>query len=87
MNLSRCHRLALGASAGLAPHVGRVQTPRRGRTATLLPAGRWSSPAGRALSTLYLRTGKRQQPQEQLETERAMCREMDLRFWLEDRNT
>ena len=35
------------------------------------------------LGTLYRRTGKREQAQEQLTTATTMYREMDMRFWLE----
>jgi uncharacterized protein HemY len=34
------------------------------------------------LGTLYRRTGKREQAQEDLRTATAMYREMDMRFWL-----
>jgi sugar phosphate isomerase/epimerase len=35
------------------------------------------------LGRLYRRTGKRDQAQEHLATATTMCREMDMRFWVE----
>jgi tetratricopeptide (TPR) repeat protein len=41
------------------------------------------APCHVGLGKLYRRTGQREQAQEHLTTATRMCREMDMRFWLE----